>query len=118
MSIRLKSGVDPEVLRQFGFKTGKEWADRGERCLEGIGYEYQHNWYHKFAMNPDDPEKIYYADEDYDQPLVEITFRTGDFNDLYIECVPSGTYHIGGSDLDIIGDTLYDLFNAGIIEKY
>lgn len=118
MSIRLKRGVDPEVLRQFGFKTGKEWADRDERCLEGIGYEYQHEWYHKFAMNPDDPEKIYYADEDYDQPLVQIMFRTGDGNDLYIECVPRCTYHIGGRDLDIIGDTLYDLVKAGIIEKY
>ena len=42
MSIRVKAGVDLEELRKFGFKTGKEWADAGERCLQGIGYEYQH----------------------------------------------------------------------------
>jgi len=31
--IRIKDGVDFEVLRAFGFKKGKEWADAGERCL-------------------------------------------------------------------------------------
>lgn len=119
MSIRLRTGVDPEELRKYGFKTGKEWADAGERCLEGIGYEYQHEWYHKFLMDPDsDEKKILYADEEYDQPLVQITVRTGErcHNDIYVECTPSGTYHIGGSDLDIVLETIIELTMAGLVE--
>lgn len=45
MSLRVKAGIDLEELKKYGFKTGKEWADTGERCLEGIGYKYQHEWY-------------------------------------------------------------------------
>lgn len=44
MSLRVKAGIDLEELKKYGFKTGKEWADAGERCLEGIGYKYQHEW--------------------------------------------------------------------------
>lgn len=55
MSLRVKAGIDLEELKKYGFKTGKEWADAGERCLEGIGYEYQHEWYHKFLMDADEP---------------------------------------------------------------
>lgn len=34
MSLRVKAGIDLEELKKYGFKTGKEWADAGERCLE------------------------------------------------------------------------------------
>ena len=44
MSLRVKAGIDLEELKKYGFKTGKEWADAGERCLEGIGYKYQHEY--------------------------------------------------------------------------
>lgn len=115
MSVRVKAGVDLEELRKFGFKTGKEWADAGEQCLQGIGYEYQHGWYHKFLMDPDEEEKIYYADEEYDQPMVQITVRT-EYRDIYVECVPSGTYHIGGSDMDIVLETILELTQAGLLE--
>lgn len=46
MSLRVKAGIDLEELKKYGFKTGKEWADAGERCLAGIGYAYQHEWYY------------------------------------------------------------------------
>lgn len=115
MAIRIKDGVDLEELKKHGFKTGKEWADAGERCLEGIGYEYQHDWYHKFSMDPDEEGNILYADDDYDQPVVQITVRT-EHRDIYIECTPSGSYHIGGSDLDIITETIFDLTQAGLLE--
>lgn len=114
--IKIKDNVDLNQLREFGFRLGKEWADAGERCLEGIGYQYQHGWWHKFLMDPDDKSKILYADDDYDQPLVRITVRT-EYRDLYVDCTPSGTYHIGGEDLDIILETIYDLAKAGLIEK-
>nr|WP_207717282.1 hypothetical protein [Clostridium acetobutylicum] len=115
----MKKGISVDQLRRYGFKTGKEWADKGERCLEGSGYEYQHNWYHKFLMDEENPDKILYANEEYDQPVVQISIRIGDSfpNDMYIECTPSGTYHIGGRDLDIIEETVFDLTNDGFLEK-
>lgn len=119
MELRLKKGVNPQELRKYGFKTGKEWADQGERCLEGTGYEYQHDWYHKFLMDEDNPGKILYADEEYDQPVVHIAIRIGENfdSDLYIDCTPSGSHHIGGSELDIVVEIIYDLVNDGLMEK-
>lgn len=119
MSLKLKEGINLQELVNYGFKTGKEWSEQGERCLKGEGYKYQHEWYHKFLMDDENPDKIMYADEDYDQPIVHISIRTGDNfnNDVYIDCTPSGTYHIGGSELDIVTETLFDLINAGLLKK-
>lgn len=115
MSLRVKAGIDLEELKKYGFKTGKEWADAGERCLESIGYKYQHEWYHKFLMDADEPSKIAYIAEDYDIPCVQISVRT-EHRDLYVEVAVEGTYHVGGSELDIVTDTIYELTQAGILE--
>ena len=48
--LKIKDDIDLNELRKFGFKTGKEWADSGERCLQGGGFEYMHGWWHKFRM--------------------------------------------------------------------
>lgn len=49
--LKLKDGVDVESLRKYGFKTGKEWADQGERCfLPEVGMSYQYEWFHVFAI--------------------------------------------------------------------
>lgn len=115
MSLRVKAGIDLEELKKYGFKTGKEWADAGERCLESIGYKYQHEWYHKFLMDADEPSKIAYIAEDYDIPCVQISVRT-EHRDLYVDVAVDGTYHVGGSELDIVTDTIYELTQAGILE--
>ena len=110
--------VDFEVLRNFGFKKGKEWADAGERCLEGSGYKYQHEWWHKFMMDKEDDNRIAYIDDEYDIPCVQIIIRTEEhLRDVYIDVAVEGTYHIGGSDLDIFSETIMDLTEAGLIEK-
>lgn len=114
--IKIKDNVDLEVLRQFGFKKGKEYADAGERCLEGSGYTYQHEWWHKFMMDEEDDSKIAYIDDDYDIPCVHISVKT-ELRDIYIDVAVEGTYHIGGSDLDIISETIMDLTNAGLLER-
>ena len=114
MSLRVKAGIDLEELKKYGFKTGKEWADAGERCLEGIGYKYQHEWYHKFLMDADESSKIAYIAEDYDIPCVQISVRT-EHRDLYVDVAVEGTYHVGGSELDIVTDTIYELTQAGIL---
>lgn len=127
MGIRLKNDVNPEELRKFGFVQGKECFGKERWCGNGIGYEYQGEWYHKFlTQDPetfeygDNFERIAYTDSEYDIPMVHITFRTGKKcnNDLYIDCAPSGTYHIGGSDLDIISETIFKLTQAGLVEIY
>lgn len=116
MKFRIKDGINLEELRKYGFRTGKEWADDGERCLDNVGYEYQHGWWHKFYMDPDEEGKcIYYADDDYDQPMVQITVRTEN-RDLWIDCTPSGTYHIGGEELDVIVETIMQLTEDGLLE--
>ena len=107
MSLRVKAGIDLEELKKYGFKTGKEWADAGERCLEGIGY--------KYLMDADEPSKIAYIAEDYDIPCVQISVRT-EHRDLYVDVAVEGTYHVGGSELDIVTDTIYELTQAGILE--
>lgn len=113
MSLKIKDGVNLEELRKFGFKLGKEFAEAGEPCLEGIGYGYQHGWFHKFAMNPYDESSIYYGEDGI--PLVQITVRT-EHRDIYVDCAPYGTYHIGGSDLDIVLETVAELTQAGLVE--
>ena len=114
--IKIKDNVDLEELRKYGFKPGKEWADSGERCLDGSGYKYQHEWWHKFLMDEEDENKIAYINEDYDIPCIQISIRT-EYRDIYIDVAVEGTYHIGGSDLDVITKTIMDLANAGLIEE-
>ena len=88
--------------------------------MQGEGYKYKWDWYYKFLMDEENPDKIFYADKEYDQPMVSIAVRIEKNykNDIYISCVPSGTYHISGQDLDIVIDTIAELTEAGLLEKY
>lgn len=123
MSLVLRQGVNPEVLRDFGFKPGREFFGKERWCGDGIGYEYKADWYHKFLRIdeetglPSEDGKISYTDNEFDIPMVQMSFRIGKWNDLYIDCAPSCTYHIGGDDLDVVTDTIYDLIQAGIVER-
>lgn len=67
--LKIKDDIDLNELRKFGFKTGKEWADSGERCLQGGGFEYMHGWWHKFLMDEEDENKIAY---DVDKVVEEL----------------------------------------------
>ena len=115
MGLKIKDNVDLEELRKYGFKLGKEYADAGERCLVGSGYATDLKCWHKFFMDPYDPERIYYADDNYDQPLVQIMVSTNQ-REIYVDCTPSG-YHIGGDELDIVLETIMELTEAGLLEK-
>lgn len=37
---------------------------------------------------------------------------------MYVDCSPCDTYHIGGYELDILLETIFDMVNDGIIVKY
>ena len=123
MGLKLKDEVNPEILRNFGFRLGREYFGNEKWCGDGCGYEYQANWYHKFLTVDWDTgevgdgfDNIAYADDDI--PMVQIMFRIGSNNDLYIDCAPNCTYHISGDELDIVADTIYDLNEAGLLEKF
>lgn len=122
--IRLKSNVFPDALRDYGFVKVSELANK-ERAYESVGYGYKADWWVKhlledtetgeYVIEPNENTVIAYADEDFDQPMVTISYRP-EWNDFYISCVPSGSYEIGGWDLEIIPNTFYRLAVDGLIE--
>lgn len=124
MGLKLKSGIDPDVLREYGFKLGKEFFGKERWCGDGTGYAYQAEWYLKFltidwetGLCGEGFDEIAYIDG-YNVPMVQISFRIGGGDDLYIDCAPSCTYHIGGDELDIVADTIFRLTRDGIIEEF
>lgn len=125
MAIRLKDGVSPDILRKYGFKQGKEFFGKERWCGDGSGYQYQGEWYHKFLLFNEETGEyasdvggIAYTEEEFDIPMVQMSFRTTMNNDLYIDCAPSCTYHISGDELDIVADTIFELVRDGVVEKY
>lgn len=124
MGLRLKEGINPDILRKYGFHLGKEDFGKERWCGDGGGYQYQAEWYHKFLTFDEDTGEygeniggIAYTDDEFDIPMVQISFRTDNKNDLYIDCAPSCTYHIGGDELDIITDTIFQLTQDQLLEK-
>ena len=111
--LKIKKEVDLNVLKKYGFELGINFVNRGETCICNKS-DYQDYW--KFSMQEDEPEKVLYADEEFDQAAVSIHIQSDFENRLWIECVPSSSYHIEGWDLDIISDTLLAMANDGIIE--
>lgn len=105
--LKIKDNVNMEVLRNYGFLKGKEWADRGEKCLDGILYKYKHDWYHKFVMDEEYPDKIQYGD--YDNPVATIYVK----DNRYICFNVEDSYY----NEDLVLDSLFDMINDGIVEK-
>lgn len=120
MGLRIKDGVGIDELRKYGFELGSVLGEKDSfnRCLGGIGYAYMDSWAHKFLMDPDEPEKVAFTDEEFNIPMVHISFRLDDKfgRDLYIDIAPSCTYHIGGSDLDIVAETIFAMTQADLLE--
>lgn len=101
----------PILVRDY---ESEEWADSGERCLQGGGFEYMHGWWHKFLMDEEDENKIAYISEAYDIPSVQISVRTDFHRDIYVDVAIEGSYHT--SDLDVVTETIYELTKAGLLE--
>lgn len=121
MGLRLKEGIGIDELRKYGFELGSVLGKRDSfnRCLGSDGYSYMDNWAHKFLLDEDEPEKVAFTDEEFDIPMVHMCFRLDEQygRDLYIDVAPSCTYHIGGSDLDIVAETIFAMTRAGLLEK-
>jgi hypothetical protein len=116
---RLKSGVKPEDLRKYGFKTAKEWAD----CKRWCANDYWFDDMFLIPTNPDFPYDPHYADEDFDQLLWEIHIMPMDMATLhsnytvFIDMTPASTYHIGNMDCEKMFAVLYDMIKDGVITE-
>lgn len=115
---RLNENIKPEELRKYGFKIGREWTDN-ERF---ICNDYDRDNFWLVPVNPDCPDEIYYADEEFDQPIWEIRvqyigarYTPVPYYRLLIDCVPASTYHIGNMDMEQMFYVLYCMIKDGVI---
>lgn len=106
--LKIKDDVDLKELEKFGFKKGKELIDICPTYLEE-GTEYMFNWYLKFARIGED-------EWGYKIPFIAIMIR--DKGEILIDIHNNDyTYHTEGCELKEIENTLYDLIQAGLVEK-
>lgn len=115
MSLKLKSDVSLEALREFGFTPGSELAKTSQFSRYFDGREYQLPWWHKFEMDPDNPTMPYLDDDG--NPLIQAWVDTRDGkNFLWFDVIPCCTYHAGMDDLNMITDTIFLMTTAGLLE--
>lgn len=108
---KIKKDVELDNLRKYGFMLGKEYPDN-DRC---ICNDYEREEYWLIPFDEDYPnEKIAYADEDYDQPLWSIHIQSS--RRVWIDCVPSGTYHIDNWDMEQMFYVIKQMIDDEIIE--
>ena len=105
----IKDNVDLKSLEKYGFKIGREIPDN-ERC---ICNDYERDDYWLIAMNPDEPDEVYYADDKFDQPIWSIHIQRN--RRMWIECVPCCTYHIDNMDMDKMFFVLKCMIEDGLI---
>lgn len=105
----IKDDIDLTCLEKYGFKIGKEIPDN-DRC---ICNDFERNDYWLISMYPDEPDEIYYADDEFDQPIWSIHVQNN--RRLIIDCVPSYTYHIDNMDMDRMFYVLKCMIEDGII---
>jgi hypothetical protein len=107
---KIKDGVDLKSLRKYGFKIGREYPDN-ERC---ICNDHERDDYWLIPMDPDEPGKPWYADNEFDQLIWSIQIQPS--RRLWIECVPSYTYHISNVDMEPMFYALILMIKDGLIE--
>ena len=106
----IKENVDLRTLEKYGFKIGREIPDN-ERC---ICNDRDRDDYWLIPMNPDKPEKVFYADECFNLPIWSIhVLKT---RTVWIDCVPYFTYHIDSWDMEKMFYTLKLMIEDGLIK--
>ena len=105
----IKEKVDLKSLEKYGFKIGRE-IPTNERC---ICNDYERDDYWLIPMNPDYPDEVFYADDEFNQPIWSIHIQKT--RRLWIDCVPSCTYHIDNMDMDQMFYILKCMIEDGII---
>lgn len=111
MSLKIKDGISPERLREFGFVPGYELAQRSQYTEYFNEREYQLSWWHKFETDSETGAPLL---DEYGNPRCQAWV---DENRLWFDVMPWGTYHAEMSDLDMVTDTVFALAQAGLLEK-
>ena len=109
----LADGVYLDDLRRYGFKPGREWP----KYEEWIDNDYWYDDMFLIPMDPDEPDKPNYADEDDAILQWELhCIRRGlDGYEIWIDMVPSGTFHITCIECNEMFKALYNMIRDGVI---
>lgn len=107
---KIKENVDLKALEKYGFKIGREIPDN-ERC---ICNDRDRDDYWLIPMDPDEPEEVFYAEEGFSQPIWSVHVFSSRM--VWIDCVPSCTYHINNWDMEKMFYTLKLMIEDGLIE--
>ena len=106
----IKKDVDLKLLEKYGFKIGREIPDN----KRFICNDQERDDYWLIPMIPGEPEKVFYSDVAFDQPIWSIHIQRN--RDVFIDCTPSGTYHIDNYDIEEMFYALRCMIKDGIIE--
>ncbi len=106
----IKKDIELTALAKYGFKKGCEYPEHHE-CIDNEP-EYEDYWL--FAMNPDDPSRIYFVEDCYPQPVwsIHITARRG----VLLDFTPQFTYHVDSDDVEHAFTVIYRMIKDDIIE--
>ena len=106
--LKIKDDIDLKELEKFGFKKGKQLINICPSHF-GEGTEYMLEWYHKLSRIQED-------ECGYKIPYTHIMVKDTRF--ILIDVHNNDyTYHTEGSELEEVENTLYDLIQAGLVEK-
>ena len=111
---KLAQGLTPDVLYTYGFKRAYELPEYENWCDNSYWYDDMY----LIPLDPDCSDRPYYADEDNELLLWEVhcMLRPDGNYYLWIEMVPSATYHIDNQDCEKMFAVLYKLINNKVIE--
>lgn len=102
--------IELKALEKYGFKIGENIPDN-KRCICNAS---ERKDYWLISMGPDESDKVLYANDEFDQPLWSIHVHSSSRR-VYIDCVPSYTYHIDNLDMEEMFYTLKCMIEDGII---
>ena len=105
----IKDDINLKSLEKYGFKIGRDITDN-ERC---ICNDSERDDYWLIPMDPDEPNEVFYADDEYDQPIWSIHIQSN--RRVWIDCVPSCTYHIDNMDMEQMFYVLKCMIEEGVI---
>ena len=107
---KIKESVDLNSLRKYGFKIGFEYPDN-DRCICNLS---DCNDFWLIPFDPDYPDKVCFAGDDIDQPVWSVHVQSS--RRVWIDCVPSCTYHIDNHTMEQMFYALKQMIEDGIIE--
>ena len=107
---KLTQGLTPDALRHYGFKRAHELPEYDNWCDNSYWYDDMY----LIPLDPDCPDSPYYADEDNELLLWKVHCMSD--CRLWIDMVPSATYHIDNQDCEKMFAVLFKLISDKIIE--